>query len=346
MCRLLPIALTALSLVAGCSSTGRPQDRPATPAAAHIDSVTVRLPAPNRPLYGERQGERAWRTSGFTPRPVDRRPYTNGLLTEGQLEHPVDEEGVRLYERDGKRYYHPVAIAQYALAQLDVATRTGDEDTLESAAVNAAKLIEVADRHDGGLYFPYGFDFSLGGNKKQTIHAPWWSAMAQGQALSLFVRLHRITGEARWRDAADRTFKTLDDRGPREEPWSIYVDQHHYLWFEEYAGDTKPLLVLNGHMFAIFGLWDYHRLTKSPKAKVLFDGGVTLLREYLPLFRVDGEASYYCIRAPLCLRPSWQDEKYHGIVIKQMRIIGDMADDRWFVREARRFRDDFVARRG
>ena len=71
--------------------------------------------------------------------------------------------------------------------------------------------------------------------------------------------------------------KVLDDRGPRTGPWTLFVDRHGYLWFEEYAGDTKPLLVLNGHMFAIFGVWDYYQLTQSAKAKRLFDGGVTLL---------------------------------------------------------------------
>jgi hypothetical protein len=256
------------------------------------------------------------------------------------LEAEVDEEGVRLYERDGKRYYHPVGIAQFALAKLDVAVQQDDDEALRSAVTNAQKLIETADRHDGGLYFAYPFDFPLGGQKKETIRAPWWSAMGQGQALTLFVRLYELTGKERWRRAADKTFATLDDRGPRSAPWSTYVDKRGYLWFEEYAGTTKPLLVLNGHMFAIFGLWEYHRLTGSDKAERLFDGGTTLLREYLPLFREDGDVSYYCLRMPFCRRPLWQNEKYHFIVQEQMRIIADMTDDPWFRREARRYRAD------
>ncbi len=261
------------------------------------------------------------------PKPVRQRPFTRGVLLEGQLDQPVDDDGVRFFERLGRRYYHPVAIAQYALAKLDQANTEGDDEALDAAVRNAEALLDGGEPVDGGVYFPYPFDFPLGGLKKHTLEAPWWSAMAQGEALSLFVRLFEATGDARWRDAADKTFATLDDLGPRDKPWSVYVDERKYLWFEEYAGNTKPLIVLNGHMFALFGVWDYQQLTGSKKAGALFDAGVTTLREYLPLFRVDGEASYYCLRLPLCKREKWQNQKYHGIVTRQMRFIADMTDD-------------------
>ena len=340
--RLAP-SIAALALVlTGCSATESETPQPAGPTAATASGVTVRLPAPERPLHGRKSERLGWRVSGYSPQAVVRPPYTNGLLLDGMLPAETDRDGVRAYERLGESYYHPVAIAQYALAQLDVARQEGDYEALAAAEVNADKLIEVAVRRDGAYYFPYPFDFPLGGNKKHTIQAPWWSAMAQGEALSLFVRLYEVTDEEKWREAADRTFASLDDDfGPRRGPWTLYVDKHGYLWFEEYAGDTAPLLVLNGHMFAVFGIWDYHRLTEEPRARQLFDGGVTLLREYLPLFRADGEPSYYCLRAPWCQRDRWKDEKYHLIVSEQMKIIADMTDDRWFRREARRFLADY-----
>ena len=94
-------------------------------------------------------------------------------------------------------------------------------------------------------------------------------------------------------------------------------------------------------MFTLFGLWDYERMTGSDEAVELFDAGVTTLREYLPLYREDGEASFYCLRMPLCSQESWQSVKYHGIVMKQMRFIADMTDDRWFAREANRYNRDY-----
>jgi hypothetical protein len=267
-------------------------------------------------------------------------PFTDGILLERQLSQRIDKDGIHLYERDGKRYDHPVALAQYALAKLDQAQTTGRTDALRAAKANAQRMLDVADVADGGLYFAYPFDFPLGGKQYESIKAPWWSAMAQGEALSLFVRLYEVTDDEKWRTAADRTFATLDDRGPRKRPWTVFVDKHGYLWFEEYAGNTEPLLVLNGHMFAMFGLYDYHRLTGSQKAARLFDAGATTLREYLPSFRERREISYYCARLPFCHRPLWQNEKYHGIVERQMRYVADMTDHRWFARQANRYAQD------
>lgn len=331
-------SLAALALVAGCNADAGLSDRTDAPAAATY--VEVRIPV-DRPLYGATKAGRPWRTSGLVPKPVRARPFTKGVLLEGQLDQPVDEDGVRDYERLGEHYDHPVAIAQYALAKLDEANTSGSDEALGAAIANGERLLEVADPVEDGLYFPYPFDFPLGGNARHTLGAPWWSAMAQGEALSLFVRLFEATGDAKWREAAHKTFATLDDLGPRQKPWSVYVDKRKYLWFEEYAGNTKPLIVLNGHMFALFGVWDYQQLTGSKEAAALFDAGVTTLREYLPLFRVDGEASYYCLRLQLCTREKWQNEKYHGIVTRQMRFIADMTDERWFAREANRYARDF-----
>lgn len=333
------VSAAALALVAtGCTGDGDTARRSAAPTASETPHVRM---VHQRPFYGEVADGAKWRTSGLTPKPVRSRPFTNGVLSEGQLDQPVDENGVRYFERLEKQYFHPVATAQYALAKLDEANRTGSAESLEAARINGQALLDHAEVVDRGLYFPYPFDFPLGGRKKHTVHAPWWSAMAQGEALSLFVRLFEATGEKKWRTAADKTFLTLDDLGPRDEPWSVYVDRRKYLWFEEYAGDTPPLVVLNGHMFAMFGVWDYHHLTGSKKAAELFDAAATTLREHLPLFRKDGEASFYCLRLPLCKKPEWQSEKYHGIVERQMRYIADMTDDPWFAREANRYAADY-----
>lgn len=341
--RLLRSVLTAsLLTLAACSGTSQASHEAARPASAELRQVTVHIPPPHKPFFGHRRDGQAWRTSRLTPKPVLRRPYTNKLLSEHVLPAPVDKDGVADYERDGKHYYHPVVLTQFALAKLDVAQRKGSKAALRSASINARKLIDISEMRHGGMYFPYPFDFSLGGIKSATLHSPWWSAMAQGQALSLFTRLYEVTGKQSWRDAADKVFATMDDRGPRANgAWDMYVDHNHYLWFEEYAGNTKPLLVLNGDMFATFGVWDYWHLTHSARAKNLFSAAVTTLREYLPLYRAPHGASYYCLRAPFCQRQHWQSTKYHGIVIKQMRIIADMTDDPWFDHEADTFDKDF-----
>lgn len=353
MPRTFPALLAALTLVVGgCGAAGQSQATDVAHQASAMRTATPtraasrpRIPS-DPPFYGTVRPGDTVRTSGHRTHPVRRLPFTDGILTEGQLKRPADKNGVRDYVNHGIHYKHPVAIAQYGLAKLDVAQRKHSATALKQAEANGAALLASGVPHGKALFFPYPFDFNLGGEDGHTIHTPWWSAMAQGEALSLFVRLWNTTHQDRWRKAANRTFASFAARGPRPkgQPWTTYVDKHGYLWFEEYAGDTVPLIVLNGDMFALFGIYDYATMkgagVRTAAAEKLFDAGVTTLREYLPLYRVKGQVSYYCLRQPFCHDPSWQNEKYHGIVYRQMRFIADMTDDPWFRHEAKLFNQD------
>ncbi|MDP9821627.1 D-glucuronyl C5-epimerase family protein [Nocardioides massiliensis] len=350
--RLVPVLTAAVTSALLLGSCGEATDEPTAPGAA---ATAGQAPAPEdvtevdvdvKPVDGDPVGEIAegerWRTSGYTLADVDARPYDDQVLLEGLLDAEVDADGIRIFERHDRRWDHPVAIAQYAMAQLDAGRDGGDADRMARAIANGEKLLTMAEPVGDADYYPYPFDFPLGGRVEHTLPTPWWSAMAQGQVLSLFVRLFEETGEQRWRDAADRTFRSLDDEGPREQPWSAYVDPEGYFWFEEYAGELEPLLVLNGHMFAMFGVWDYWNLTGSEQAVELFDAGATTLAYYLPAFREPQGVSWYCIRMPLCGEESWQNEKYHGIVTTQMRFVADMVDAEEFDQFADQFAADFV----
>ena len=90
--------------------------------------------------------------------------------------------------------------------------------------------------------------------------------------------------------------------------------------------------MLNGHVFAMFGLYDYWHYTGNPEVARYFDGGATtVLERMMPLVRVPGGVSYYCVQAEYCQSPLWQNGNYHGIHYWQLdtlaRITGD-ADSR------------------
>jgi hypothetical protein len=107
--------------------------------------------------------------------------------------------------------------------------------------------------------------------------------MAQGIALSLFTRLYESTGAVGYRTAADATWASLLVSRSTSGPWVSYADAGGYLWLEEYA-DNAPRLSsdrsVNGHLFALFGVWDYWRLTKSSSAVAIFDGAATTLHAW------------------------------------------------------------------
>jgi hypothetical protein len=249
------------------------------------------------------------------------------LLDLDSRDRPVDDDGVQFYEREGDRYFHPVGMARYGIGSLLGWSKTGDEEYLRRALANGEKLLDISTESAGALWFPYSFDFRLG-RGEDVILAPWWSGMAQGQALSLFVRLYEETGDEKWRDAADRTFLSFTVQRDSDAPWQLYLDDG-FVWFEEYAGQTEPLRALNGHIFAIYGLYDYFLLTGNMESKQLLDAGVTTVKQHMDQFRVDGEYSYYCLRQDYC-DASFQNQRYHVIHIHQLAMLGRMTGDQAF----------------
>ena len=290
--------------------------------------------------------------SGYFPLPVEVLPYEHqamDYLFEDQLldlddrSIAVDDAGVALWlDPRGARQEHPVYLVQYALAALGGYTRTGDSRFLDRALANTERLVAQAERDESGaLWFPYRFAHRY---YDVTMPVPWWSSMGQGQPLSLFSRLARLQPRhAPWRELADATFRTFDGWRALGVPWITTMDAHGRLWFEEYAGDVEPLLVVNGHIFAVYGLYDYALLTGDPHAIDLFDGGATTIRDCIDTFRVPGGVSYYCVREGYCQRPEWQNASYHPIHIQQLRMLGRMTGDATFEEAACALETDVFA---
>ena len=96
-----------------------------------------------------------------------------------------------------------------------------------------------------------------------TLRAPWYSAMAQGLAISVFARAYACTGDTSFVKAAKLAFHPFEhdikDGG---------VTSGGGRWYEEYPDGNH---VLNGSIFAMFGVYDVWRLTKDPKYKTALD---------------------------------------------------------------------------
>jgi hypothetical protein len=243
-----------------------------------------------------------YRTSGVVayPLPVGFRPYdTPDILPRGGT-GLMDASGVRMFRMssaDPKIWDHPVAQAQYALLNLNSYRLTQDAIYLQRAEANAQRLIDRRTEYAGAWYYPYPFDWSFYGDT--TDHAPWYSAMAQGQALSVFVRLFQVTGDPTWKTAADATFTSFVNAPVVDNPFASWVDTNHDLWLEEYPQPdiVSSEKVLNGHIFAAFGIEEYLDLTADPRAAQLFDGAVTTVQDtLLSVFRQPRWSSYYSMR--------------------------------------------------
>jgi len=262
-------------------------------------------------------------------------PYVRSVPVARTDTELHDADGVRVTVVAGRAYDHPVAQAQYGLANVASYQITRDLFYLERAMAQAERLLLRATRVKDASYFPYPFDFDPHGLVDERLPAPWYSAMAQGQALSLFVRLAEATGQPRWRAAADATFETFLRPHGTATPWTVSVDAAGYLWLEEYAGGEGDH-TFNGHMFAAWGLWDYWRITRDVRAAQLWDGALTTVAVYAPQLRQPGWISSYCLSHPWSVVAT-----YHQIHIAQLATLYAMSHAPVLARLSEQYLDDY-----
>ena len=263
---------------------------PSTPGAGKVG-------APARTYAGTTSVPFQFRYDNFEIRelPLGIEPYHMGAPVPLVDTGTHDSTGVRMVLLGSTLYNHPVAQAQYGLQLLESHRITGNQVYLDRAKLQAQRLVDRRVLRSGAWFYPYPFNYRL--HRQYDFYAaPWYSMMAQGQALSLFTRLYQRTGEANWKTAADATFASFLLPPVAGLPWGVWV-VNGLLWLEEYP---HPKLIkgdrtYNGHMFSAYGLYDYWVLTKDANAKLLLQGAITTYRDVRDLIRVRHWRSRYCV---------------------------------------------------
>lgn len=275
--------------------------------------------------------------------PVGRRTYDSTEVTPVGGFGLVDSTGVRMFRISGSStlYNHPVFQGAYALQNLNSYRLTGNEAYLDIAMKNAQRLADRRVESDGAWYFPYDFDYAPLGDTREMLRAPWYSGMAQGRVLSVFVRLFEATGEARWRTAADAAFASLAQAPSGSLPYGSYVDSSRRLWFEEYPRYPASMgeNVLNGHVVAIWGLLDYWQLTGNALAATLARGGIatvvaTAVHPTAGFRRVNASSLY-------SLRHRTAAKTYHQMHVEQFLQLWQYTHYIFFVTAANAYRRDY-----
>ena len=284
-------------------------------------------------------------TFNYEPRELARIAFTNEVyyfpspaaLPDPWLYH--NENGIRMFKHtDNIIYDHPVLQAQYGLIMFNGYYLTKNPEYLYWAEAHAQYVIDKAVTSRGAMFFIYPFLWQKAPSPgKDPIPPPWWSALAQGYSLSLFVHLYETTGKQVYKDAADKTFASFKLAGvDADTPWVMEVDPDGFLWFEEYAKDpANPQYVFNGHMFAVFGAYNYWMLTGDPDAKRLVEGGITTARKYWDYFRTPGWVIRYSRKWEI-----W-NKNYQTTVAGEFQQMWTMTGDPLFAKGADQLVDDW-----
>ena len=156
----------------------------------------------------------------------------------------------------------------------------------------------------------------------------WYSAMAQGQAMSLLVRAFIRTQNHKYLDAALKATTLYTIPSSKGGVMAKFADK--YVWYEEYP-TTPSSFVLNGFIYSLIGLYDLKMVAppsdKATLAADLFDAGMTSLRTLLPLYDT-GSGSIYDLRhVALGVAPNLARWDYHATHINQLLLLATVQED-------------------
>ena len=251
------------------------------------------------------------------------------MLFAEKADYPghYDSAGIPMLDYHGQigLQYNPIAIAQWGLGNYNLFCRTRDEKRKKRFLAASDWLrIHLEQNSQGSWVWNHHFDWEY----RSPLKAPWCSALAQGQGLSLLLRAYRETGAAAYLKAAERAFDSFNKS--TDEGGIVFKDELGNLWFEEYIV-SPPTHILNGFLWAAWGVYDYFLATQDSAAQDLFAQAALTLR--LNLDRYDlGFWSLY--ERSGTLLPMVASPFYHRLHVVQLRVMYRLTRDEIFSRYA------------
>lgn len=204
--------------------------------------------------------------------------YPVDMSAKAEYMGVFDDEQIPLVEMDGHLSYLSVTIAQYALGNYDEYMRTQNSMYLKRFLGSADWLVKNLVEHRSGQWGWINDHDKMIYNLKK----PWLSALSQGQALSVLVRAYQETNDQVYRETGQKAlsaFNTPVSEGGLLAKWQG-LD-----YYEEYPSQ-KPSFVLNGFIFALWGLWEFYLITKNTDAKAYYEAGLKTLEKCLKEYRI------------------------------------------------------------
>lgn len=212
----------------------------------------------------------------------------------------------------GEEIYFSIGIFQYGLAAYDLYLKSGEERYKKKLLACADWALE--NQQDDGSWVTFAYE-----NPEHP-----YSAMAQGEGISMLLRAHIVTGDARYltatQKAKDFMLKPITEGGTTR-----YQGERVYL----YECTHEPL-ILNGWIFSLWGLYDYSKYVEDDQVKAVLTATLTSLKEKLPAFDLKYWSRY-------------EDGKricspfYHRLHIAQLRVMYDLFGDEIYQKYADRW---------
>ena len=198
--------------------------------------------------------------------------------------------------QSGEEVYFPVAIFQYGLGAYDLFLET--QEDVYKAKFKQCVDWALAKQEESGAWSNFFFS---------SPDKPY-GAMCQGEGASLMLRAYKLFADETYFESAKKAidFMLIDIKAGGT---ANYVDDGIMLM--EF---TNQAAVLNGWIFALFGLYDMTIVCDDEKYTKAYGMSLALLEQYVPVFD-NGYWSLYDLDKKLA------SPFYHNLHIAQMQAL-------------------------
>jgi len=222
------------------------------------------------------------------------------------------KENIDRYNGGG---YHPGRAMTLLMRLNDSKTQS------EIHNINENNLVSI----DEYILYPYKFNFRIHNSSNNIINANWYSGLAQGLALMAYVRYEN----GKYKKMCDKILNSFES----DEICEKTENGFHYMEYPHHCD------ALNGHIYALYGIYEYWHKYQTSQSEFLFKEGVKWVKNNLYHYRNKGNVSFYCKdHKVLCDKV---DGKYHKVHIEQLKYLYEITGDVWFREQANLFLEDF-----
>lgn len=202
------------------------------------------------------------------------RGYYNNLTEK--VTRGGDYDVPKSFVDTGEEIFFSIEIFQYGLGAYDLYLLSEKRDVAMLRKTVACAQWGVENQQSDGAWVTFAYE---------TPDYPY-SAMAQGEAISLMLRVYLETSDEKFLAAAKKAeefmLKSFEEGGPTK-----YVGHDVYLY-----ECPKDPLILNGWIFSLWGLMDYCKMVDDANANDVLNRTLSTLERKLPDFNLSYWSMY------------------------------------------------------
>lgn len=274
----------------------------------------------------------------ISERPKDINKYYLDFSSKAPYPYKMDSCKIPLYYFNRSWTYHPTVICQYALGLYEAITKQtkNQEKLINDFLIQADWLVNNHVLLEESAFWFIGYDMT-----EYNLTAPWSSGLVQGEAISVLLRANIISQNDKYLQTASKSLKSF--LVSIEHNGFTRIIENHYRIFEEYP-TNKINFVLNGYIFALYGLYDFILFNKDNLAEKLFTDGTELLIKKLNDFDLSYWSKYSLYYDPIEYPSSY---KYHALHIEMLNSLYYITSDSTFldiINKWEKYRNSYIMR--